>query len=131
MELTPGVFEVSQSEAERLTSEAVAQGAIVYKIRGDEVVDRASFFEAVRKNLPLSPPIVSDYSWDALSDSIWSGLDELETSRILVVWSNSDRLKVSPINYDIALDVFRDITESIASEELTVGRPKEVNVLLA
>ena len=130
MELTPKVYKVSPSEAERLIAEATAKGATVYKIRGDEIVDRASFFDAVRKTLPLSPPIVSDYSWDALSDSMWSGFDELETSRILVVWSNSDRLEASPVDYDLALGVFRQVIESIASEEFTVGRPKDVTVLL-
>lgn len=130
MELTPGVYEVSPSEAELLTAEATAIGATVYKLQGDEVVDRDSFFDAVRTTLPLSPPIVSNYSWDALSDSMWSGLDELESSRILIVWSNSNRLKESPIDLDIAVDIFRDITESIASIELTDGNPKEVTVLL-
>ncbi len=77
MKLKPGVHEVSPSEAERLRAEATAVGATVYLLSGDEIVDRDSFFDAVRATLPLDPLLVGYYnSWDALSDSIWVGVDQ-------------------------------------------------------
>jgi len=76
MKLKPGVYEVSPSEAERLRAEATAVGATVYLLSGDEIVDRDSFFDAVRATSPLDPPLAGYYnSWDALSDSIWGGLE--------------------------------------------------------
>ena len=130
MKLTRGVHKVSASEAEKLAAEAAAQATTMYLIRGDQAVDCASFFDAVRASLPLNPPIFSSDNWDALSDSIWNGLDESDTNRILIVRSNSDRLKESPKDFETALYVLQDITETIASPELTVGRPKELTVLL-
>lgn len=121
---------VSASESQKLTTEAEAKGAIIYRLKGDHADDRASFFDAVRATLPLDPPFVGSYSWDALSDSIWGGLDGLETHRILKIWSNSDQLKESPKDFEFALSVLRQVTKTIASEELIAGSPKEVTVLL-
>lgn len=131
MEPVRGIHTLSASDTERVTAEAASQKAAIYFIRGDKVVDCASFFDAVRASLPLNPPIFSNDNWDALSDSIWNGLDELDTDRILIVWSNSDRLKESPKDFETALYVLQDITETIASPEFTQGRPKDVAVLLS
>ena len=40
----------------------------------DGIKDRRTFFDGVRQVLPLDPPVVGHHSWDALSDSLWSGL---------------------------------------------------------
>jgi len=129
--LTRGVHKALRSDAERLAAEAQDQGASVYFINGDRVVDRDSFFDAVRSTLPVDPPVMSNYSWDALSDSVWGGLDSLETSRVLIVWLDSDRLEKSSEDFELALSVLRDITETLASPKLTQGKPKEVTVLLS
>lgn len=129
--LTRGVHKALRSDAESLATEAQAQGGTVYFINGSGVVDRDSFFDAVRSTLPVDPPIKSNYSWDALSDSVWSGLDGLETSRILIVWLDSDRLEKSSEDFEMAINVLRDITETLASPKLTQGKPKEVTVLLS
>jgi hypothetical protein len=44
------------------------------------------FFEAMKALLPLDPPLVGNRSWDALSDSLWSGLDQLAADNIAIVW---------------------------------------------
>ena len=100
-------------------------------LRGDKVVDCASFFDAVRASLPLNPPILSSDNWDALSDSIWNGLDELNTGRVLIVWSDSDHMKDSPEDFQMALYVLEDVIEGLASPEFTQGKPKDVTVLLS
>ena len=74
---------------------------------------------------------MSNYSWDALSDSLWGGLDSLETSRVLIVWLDCDRLEKSSEDFELALSVLRDITETLASPKLIQGKPKEVTVLLS
>lgn len=38
------------------------------------VFDRKALFRCLSASLPMDPPIQSDRSWDALSDSIWGGV---------------------------------------------------------
>lgn len=46
---------------------------------------------------------------------------------------NASKMKLfqSPEDYEMALNVLRDIAETLASPKLTQGRPKEVTVLLS
>ena len=69
--LTRGVHKALRSDAERLAAEAQADGASVYFINGDRVVDRDSFFDAVRstsrsachEQLQLGRPIRLAVGW--------------------------------------------------------------------
>jgi|SRR5687768_4262538 len=131
MELVRGIHTLSPSNTERVTAEAADQQAAIHFIRGDHVVDRDSFFDAVRATLPLFPPVFSRDNWDALSDSIWNGLNELNTTRVLIIWSDSHHMKESPEDFEMALNVLEDVIEGLASPQATVGKPKEVTVLLA
>ncbi|WP_371846988.1 barstar family protein [Massilia niastensis] len=94
------------------------------------IKSKDEFFDAIRSTFPLDPPLVSNRSWDALSDSLWSGLNDLPEKPILIVWSNSQYMESrSPETYTIASDVFRDLVESLADPEITAGPTKDLIVL--
>lgn len=42
------------------------------------ISDRSSFFRGMKATCPLDPPIIRNDVWDALSDSLWNGLDGLD-----------------------------------------------------
>lgn len=92
---------------------------------------RADFFDAVRASLPLDPPQIGK-SWDALSDSMWEGIYEVDASIVLITWTGAaDLQRASPEDYDIAMDVFRDLVSTLGNGEYTAGKPKQVCVYVA
>jgi len=131
MKLNRGVRRVKELDVAETIRAATRDGYLVYVLPKDGVVDRESFFDAVRECLPLAPPLVGSHSWDALSDSVWGGIDALDASGIVIVWQNSGLIRrTSPQEYETALEVLADLSESLADPVLTSGRPKHVSVLI-
>lgn len=96
------------------------------------ITDRRSFFDGVRSRIPLDPPVLGDRKWDALSDSLWSGLDSLDADRIAIIWPESRTMaELAPDDFDIARTILADVTASLADAEATAGEPKEVTAMLA
>jgi hypothetical protein len=95
-----------------------------------EIGDKSSFCQGVRSTLPVNPPLLTDH-WDALSDSLWSGLDEFNADKIAIIWPGSAKMAHdSPDEFDTAIEIFTDLTDSLADNEMTVGHPKQVAVML-
>jgi hypothetical protein len=93
---------------------------------------RVSFFRGVKATCPLDPPLVRDDVWDALSDSLWNGLDALAESAIAVIWPESAVMaEVAADDFSIARDILANISESIADSNATQGQPKQIAVVLA
>jgi hypothetical protein len=94
------------------------------------ISSRSEFFAAIRSILPLDPPMQSDRSWDALSDSLWGGLDALPETRIVLLWPDSATLKsAAPSDFRLAVDVLADVSKTLADVAST-PTPKDIVVLL-
>ncbi|NJP99981.1 barstar family protein [Streptomyces zingiberis] len=92
---------------------------------------RAAFFDAVRRTLPLDPPLVGSGSWDALSDSLWEGIHGQRCERVVIVWPDAASFaEASPEEFRTALDVLADVAETLSDERATVGRPTELCVYI-
>ena len=96
------------------------------------ITDKASFFDAVCAACPLDPPLMRvRLVWDALSDSLWGGLDALEADKVALLWPESGTMeKRSPSDYAIAREVMSSVTISLADTKATVGQPTLVTVVL-
>ncbi|MEO8552435.1 MAG: barstar family protein [Kofleriaceae bacterium] len=128
MTVARGLVRVEHLEVEALRAEAVAAGRVVLTLP-DDIVDKASFFRAARDTLPLDPP--AEGSWDALDDSLWEGLYQLTSESILIVWPDADPMvRCAPEDFRIAEEILADVASSLADRELTVGRPKDVSVIV-
>jgi hypothetical protein len=93
---------------------------------------RDAFFDAVRNTLPLDPPLVSNWSWDALSDSLFGGLYALGVNRVVVVWPDAPALRdASPADYATAVSVLNDVAELLAEPKYTNDHPTELSVHIA
>jgi len=132
MELKAGLYAVDPSELETLAEAANLSGWTVFELDGRGIVDRKSFFDVACATLPMDPPLQSDRSWDALSDSLWGGIDALPSRRIFIVWKESSSMSRSTgADYEIAKQILSDVATSLGSLDCTAGNPKEVCVVLA
>lgn len=106
-------------------------GCRVLELPAHGIVDRASLFDAVRSSLPLDPPVVGSRSWDALSDSLWEGLRQLDASRIAIVWPNAGALqaRASP-DFDAAVSVLSDVAATLEDARATLGHPKRLSIVV-
>jgi hypothetical protein len=131
MGLQPGLTKVDNLNVMAVVEEARKEGRAAYVLPSTGVVNRESFFEAVRATLPLDPPLVGSRSWDALSDSLWSGLNAIGEKRIVIVWPNSTTMRRSAADdYDLAWNILADVAATLADPKATNGNPKEVTILL-
>ena len=126
-----GLQQIADFDVETGVRELINRGNRVFLLpRG--IKDKRAFFEGIRKSLPLDPPVVGDHSWDALSDSLWTGLDGVDANAIAIIWPGSvEMAKSQPKDFEIAKSILSDLTGSLADTEVTVGNVKHVVVVLA
>jgi len=78
-----GLMLVSASAATQTIRECVDDWE--WYVLPSDIKGRNDFFWAIRDRFPLDPPIESNHSWDALEDSIFGGLSELETNQLIIL----------------------------------------------
>lgn len=131
MELRPGLSRVAALDVEATRRQASEAGYTTFVLPAGGVVDRASFFDAIRTTLPLDPPVVGSRSWDALSDSLWEGLHALSDRRIAILWPNARTMaRKSSADFETALDILTDVVTLLGDPRATVGKPKEVALVV-
>jgi hypothetical protein len=97
----------------------------------DGIRNKATFFGAIKEVLPLDPPLGTGLKWDALADSIWGGLDDLETDRVLVYWpSNAQMALEAPDDFTTASEIFESIARTLSDPRYTDGEPTFLAVVV-
>ena len=93
--------------------------------------DCTSFLELAKQYLPLSPPLTSRrIVWDAFSDSLWSGIHELSSEKVLIVWHGHSDLKMGDPNcFERIRETFHEISQTLLDPEYGAG--KTVSLLVA
>jgi hypothetical protein len=130
MELRPGLTRVEALDVEEIRREAEQTGHSTFVLPADGIVDRGSFFDAVRATLPVDPPLLGSRSWDALSDSLWQGLYAHPALRIAILWPNAGAMaRTAPAELETAVKVLSDVASSLAQPR-TTGEPKSLAVVL-
>lgn len=131
MDFEKGYFEVDASTAQKLADECNLRGGRVFSIAGEDY-SKDGFFESVRRGLPLAPPppLQSNRSWDALADSLWAGLDDIQENLIVILWKNARELeRGAPEDFAVASSILKDLPELLANAEITAGPIKFLLVL--
>jgi hypothetical protein len=125
-----GVHDRSSIPADALVDILRGDGWPTYVLPGEPTTE-AAFFAAVRDSLPLDPPLGNGLVWDALSDSLWQGLNNLRAQKVAIVWPGSNRLRDNdPTAYTTARDVLADLVFSLADRKYTVDHETRILVLL-
>ncbi|MBK9033551.1 MAG: barstar family protein [Myxococcales bacterium] len=97
--------------------------SVLVRVLPATIVDRSSFFQAMRATMPLDPPILSDYVWDALRDSLSQAVTDLGASHVLLVWPNAVVMEQrDPGEYAIATEMLDDIAATVADPQYVGGR---------
>lgn len=121
---------MAASEIEAATASARMRGIRVYSLSTGVGGGRDAFFDAVRATLPLDPPLISNHSWDALSDSVFGGLYALGAGRVLLIWADAAEMAAAdPSEASIAMEVLADVAATLAEPQHTQDRPTSVTVL--
>jgi hypothetical protein len=132
MKIQPGLNRIGTLDVDATRRQAEQAGYTVFVLPENGIVDRASFFEAVRATFPLDPPLIGSHSWDALSDSLWEGLYRHSARRIAILWPKTQFMASSaPADFEVALNALTDVANSLADPRATCDNPKEIAVLVA
>lgn len=131
MELRPGVTRTANFDVDEVLREATKAGYATFVLPDRGIVDRETFFDAIRTTLPLDPPLTSSHSWDAMSDSLWEGLHTLPEKGIVVLWPNSRTMAdAAPADFVTAIEVLNDVAASLRNREATTRPIKELVVIV-
>ncbi|WP_146150965.1 barstar family protein [Allosphingosinicella deserti] len=124
-----GVFSFSAEEAAEEILKYRQDGWRIFELPKG-ISSRGAFFEGVRSTLPLDPPLLGNQNWDALADSLWSGLDALTDDMILIVWpDSSDMTKNASDDAEIAINILSELPTSLGNDDITAGNTKKVAII--
>ncbi|GAA4897232.1 barstar (barnase inhibitor) [Stackebrandtia albiflava] len=126
-----GVTLSGADDAAASMREAVDESFRVFPLEVRPESGVAGFFAAVRRGLPLDPPLHSDRGWDALADSLWEGLHSIDSGRVLIHWRKATGFRdTCPEVFDMCLEVLGNTAASLADRRATGGRTTHVTVLI-
>ena len=101
----------------------------VFELDGKTIEDPESFFQEVKRVLPLDPPLSG--SWDAFADSLWGGIDKLASPRIAIIWKDSERMVGAALSdFLTAIDCLLQVARNVATQEFGVSVPTKLLVFL-
>jgi len=122
-----GINDFSEISIEEILSKFQAWHVFILS---ENIASKIDFFRSIKDTLPLDPMVLSNSNWDALSDSLWSGIDNLDEAKIVVIWPNSRLLRSEdPEAFSTSTEVLDDVAKSLHDEEATLGKTKEVVVI--
>ncbi|MBW5892051.1 barstar family protein [Pectobacterium polaris] len=105
------------NELDKLSNEYLGNGYLIINSCFSQARNIYDVFDEIKKSLPLDPPLYSGCNFDAFSDSMFSGLDLLENSKVCVFLVDIKKaLRNDSKNYHILLDIFSDNLSYLESE---------------
>ncbi len=105
----------------------------IFEINGSRIEDAETFFLIATDVLPLDPPLTlgGRVNWDALSDSMWGGLDRLGEPRVAIVWTRAERMLDHGLSdLLIASYCFRDVAISVHDPQTGISTIVDLLIFL-
>ena len=132
MDFSSGVFPVAADGFSEILRSAHEQGIRVFTVHTRGKAGREPFFDAVRAEFPLDPPVPNPGGWEALDDSLWEGIRTMPVDRLVLVWPDSDSYRRdSPEDHRLALDVLDSVSSLLADERAMCAPAKTMSVFIA
>ncbi len=110
-EVSPGLYRLNtEVNIDQLSSLCKEYGFQLFYINGNDVKNKADFFQASAKTMNF--PDYFGENWDAFSDFI-NDLSWLSADRYIFLYTQPDNFANSdPSEWSIALDIFQEAVES-------------------
>ncbi|MCV9878106.1 barstar family protein [Brenneria izbisi] len=109
------------NELDALVDEYEGNGYVIINAYFSQAKNIYDVFDEIKKSLPLDPPLYSRCNFDAFSDSIFGGLDLLESDKACVFLVDLNKaLRNDSKSYHILLDVLSDNFSYFESEGKSV-----------
>ena len=129
--IEPIVFHYNEQELQNWTKKHQAESSSFFYLNCKGIEDAKDFWEAAKMALPLNPPLGNGLKWDAMEDSIFSGISELTEliikPRIVFILLKTEDLKIRNkslyddilLTFQLAIeDIKRSTSEGGLSEDL-------------
>lgn len=130
MEPESGIHHMPRADVESTRRDLEGLGWLVF-VLPEGMIDGRALFEGVRSTIPLDPPVLSDDNWNALSDSLWSGIDGLDADCVALIWPESGTMaELAAEDFGIAKELLADLASSLADSDATGGEPTNLMVIL-
>lgn len=125
------ISRVAGDVAETLARDVTSSGTRAF-VLPHGIHDKASLFIAIRETIPIDPPMSgSRHNWDALEDSLFSGLQSLSEPALLIIWPDaSDLLQKSSKDFDMFAVILEDIARMLADPKVTNGPVKKLQIVM-
>jgi RNAse (barnase) inhibitor barstar len=129
---SPDIIEIATTSAPSVREREETSGALVYTLPGRGIDGKAQFFNAVKETLPLDPSLGTGLVWDALSDSLYGGLSNVEAPRVALIWPNAASMRTkAPKDYQVAVSVLRQVAQQLKSPSTSPGYTKVLTIYIA
>lgn len=119
----------------RASIEALVNGLGVgrrFDLDGSRIRSTQDFFALANQCLPLDPPLGAGLRWDALADSLWSGIDALATPRVVIVWTGADEFeRQDAAGFREALSCLAEVARLAADPSSGIDTPTELHLVLS
>lgn len=106
-------------------------GYLIIDLDGKHVRDKKSFFVQAAKDLPQPADLIAVDNWDALSDSMWWALSELDATRVAILWNDAHLMLDGGFpDLLMAISCFEDLAKSVATTESGFPRALSLHIFL-
>jgi hypothetical protein len=103
----------------------------LFELNGEEIHDTGSLFQQIAASFPQDPPLSGNCNWDALTDSLFGGLDQLGEARVAFIWTHSDNMLHSGLDDLLtAVICFDQVASLVATTEASLSEPVNLLVFL-
>ena len=115
--LGSGLFLLNSKKAQNAILEFQSSDWYMFYLP-DNLLSKDDFCSAAMEILPLDPPYTAEngHNWDALDDSLWGGLFNFSSEKIVIVWQSAGKMKNNDINcFEIVCDIFSNLITSLSA----------------
>jgi len=128
----PQIYCVDANEQINLIDKLNELDVTCFVINGTNISDTDSFYAEAANILPLDPPLTGiKRNWDAFTDSLWEGLANLECSKVVIIWSNADKMVNTALSQLIEICiVMNDVIKSVSQESTGISVPVNLALIL-
>lgn len=127
----PTINFINIESIEILRTSLKKNGFRIFQLDGEDIVDAESFFKKIVRVVPQDPPLSGKCNWDAFTDSLWGGLDELAEENVAFIWTKAENMFEHGIpDLFTALDCFKELALSVANQEYGISKPVRLLIFL-